>query len=126
MDVNEDGRVGLREVLVGLALLGDKDSEDLRGGGTGSEATAPHVNFLNLAFALLDPGEEGAVQRSELEGVIHMVWPHLSTQRLHEISGEAAAGGGDTISRESFMAWCAKPAVMEALKLACAQITPLA
>ena len=121
---------------MGLALLADKDSEDARGGDK------PHTHFLGLAFSLLDPDATGVCARGELEEVIHMLWPALSAQRLHEISAEPLRGGAieggeavgegqqqqqqQQITREQFFAWGAQPAVLAALKSAFAEFSPLA
>ena len=117
--MNNDGELDLREVIVGLALLGDRDKEDLRDG-------KEHRNFLLLAFDLLDMGSTGEIQKADLAGVLRMVWPDLSSDRITNILEDLAPQEGGIINKDAFMAWAARPESMNAIKEAFALITPLA
>jgi hypothetical protein len=126
MDVNGDERLELRNVIVGLALLGDRDKEDRQ--SLSSPTTHNHhhhANFFAMAYSLLDPEGTGQVEREDLERVLFMVWPHLSRERVAEITAVPAKGGG-VIQKEDFMAWLALPEATEALKEAFALVNPLA
>ena len=53
-----------------------------------------------------------------------MVWPHLTPERIAEISQEPSQGL-PTISKDDFFAWAQQPQAFDSLKQACAMLSPL-
>ena len=104
VDVHHEGRLQLREVLVGLALLSDRGLDEAGG----------HGELLRLAFLVLDEEGRGVVGRDRLGRLLHAVWPTLSEERLGEVFGEAAGGGG-AITEATFLSWAASPRVFAEL-----------
>ena len=100
--VRHEGRLDLREVLVGLALLDDR--------GVEGDAPGEHRELLRLAFGLLDEDGSGAVGVERIRRVFHAVLPTLSEERVAELF-TAAAGGGASVSEASFIAWASQPGV---------------
>jgi Ca2+-binding EF-hand superfamily protein/1-acyl-sn-glycerol-3-phosphate acyltransferase len=108
LDVHHEGKLNLREVLVGLALLNGRAQADQAGG--------PPVEQLRLAFAVLDEEKRGTVSRERLVSVLLSVYPGLAEERLAELANSAAGGGGD-ITEETFLEWAAQKDVWGELEL---------
>jgi hypothetical protein len=107
-DVHHEGRLHVREALVGLALLDGRASSE--GGGR------PPVELLRLAYRVLDEEGRGAVPKERLGGVLLTVYPGLLPARVAELTG-GASGGRAAISEEMFLQWAAQPEVFQELDL---------
>ena len=100
--MRHEGRLDLREVLVGLALLDDR--------GVEGDAPGEHRELLRLAFGMLDEDGSGRVGVHRLRRVFQTILPTLSEERVTELFA-AAAGGGAAVTEASFLAWACQPDV---------------
>jgi Ca2+-binding EF-hand superfamily protein len=100
-DVHHTGKLHLRELLVGLALLDDR--------GLGGQPDE-HQELLRVAFQLLDEDGRGRVNAERFARVFHFLLPTLAEERYAELFAVAAAGGTE-ITEEKFLVWARQPEV---------------
>ena len=100
-DVHHTGKLHLRELLVGLALLDDR--------GLGGQPDE-HQELLRVAFQLLDEDGRGRVNAERFARVFHFLLPTLAEERYDELFAVAAAGGTE-ITEEKFLVWARQPEV---------------
>ncbi len=109
-DVDGDGELDARELIVGLALLGDR-AVPVPDTVSGNPATA-HLQHLHLAFLLLCDEGEKSVSLDRFARVLHHVWPDLPESRVAEIFKDASEARG-CISEEAFKKWVSRSDVFE-------------